>query len=79
MKSADVRERARLRRMTLGGTFEDKVTKILATLASGQSRVNGPRDMKLTNIVCDKWSGDKRLTAKQYRAWKKKVQGIAKH
>jgi hypothetical protein len=73
-------QRARLRKLTLGDTFEDKLKKLLETLVNQKSNNDrGSRNLKLTNIVCDKWSGDKRLTAKQYRAWKKKVKGIAKY
>ena len=74
-------QRARLRKLTLGDTFEDKLTRILESLVNqkSQSGDRGSRNLKLTNIICDKWSGDKRLTAKQYRAWKKKVKGIAKY
>ncbi len=34
---------------------------------------------KLISIICEKWSGDKKLTARQYRAWKKHIQGIMKY
>ena len=34
---------------------------------------------KLTSIICNKWSGDRKLKAKDYRVWKKHIQGIAMH
>ena len=40
---------------------------------------NGGYKTKITSIACDKWSGDRKLTARQYRVWKKHVLGIAQH
>ena len=76
----------RLRRQGLGSSLEQSIrmiaesqTQLIQSLRDG---LLGRQDrseykQKLTSIVVDKWSGGKGSTAKQYRAWKKRIQAIA--
>jgi hypothetical protein len=54
-------------------------TQLIQSLKDGLlGRQDKPEyKQKLTSIVVDKWSGGKGSTAKQYRAWKKRIQAIA--
>ncbi len=55
------------------------LAKVVDKGADNRSGQSGNFKTKLTSIQCDKWSGDRKLTARQYRAWKKHIQGIAQY